>query len=186
MRTSLAALFATVLLTTPATPADYCGLTGAARTAVAEDLAGSWQAVFRSGLIEMEDGKVQPLPAQEEPETAIFTSDGRSLTLAEDTLFPAVTLMPYSVVSLQTRPDFALPGESPLMAAELLAPEVEATGLPCDPASLPQFLAKVPMDGGASATLWVFALSKDRMALVVQGAGGGQAARAVFDLSRAP
>lgn len=186
MRKLLPAVLLTGLLSGEAMAGDYCGLTGAPRLGVASDLAGTWQAVFRSGLVALADGKVQPLPADDAPQKAVFTSDGRSLTLAEDTLFPAVTLVPYTVVSLQTRPDFALPGESPLPASELLAPEVTALGLTCDPASLPQFLVKMPMDEGASATLWLFALTPDDLAMVVKGEGSGQTARAVFNLHRAP
>jgi hypothetical protein len=181
-----AVLMASAFLSTSAMGADYCGLTGDPRLKLATDLTGTWQAVLRGGMVVLEDGKVQPLPAQDDPEEAVFTSDGRSLTLAEDTFFPAVTLVPFTVVSVQTKPDFALPGESPLPAAELLAPEATASGLTCDPETLPQFLAKVPMDDGASATLWVFALTPEALVLVVKGAGGGQTARAVFDLHRAP
>ena len=50
--------------------------------------------------------------------------------------------------------------------------------------TLPQFVADMDVDTNSSAILRLFALTPDHMVLVVKIEGSGQAARAVFDLTR--
>lgn len=174
-----AAFFALVLIALPAAAADFCTLPDA--KPLPDQLAGQWQGLMRGGILVGADGKPQALPADEVPQSLVFKADGQNLTLVGDGFFPAVALAPAPGTK-----DFALPGESPLEPAELLQQEVGRLGLTCDPANLPRFFAQIPMDAGAVSRFDIFAVAQDDMVLVVQGAGQGQAARAVFDLHRAP
>lgn len=173
-----------VMLSSPALAEDYCGLTNDQRAALPQALAGTWAARLRGAIMVGTDGKPQALPEDADTREAILAADGAGLALAEDDIFPAVTLAP-AVIDDHAEPDFALPGESPLGAAELLAPEAAAARLTCDPKTLPQFVVEVPMEGtDANATLRLFALSSAQMVMVIGGQGGGQSARALFDLAR--
>ncbi len=163
--------------------ADYCGLSIGEITALPPSLAGDWQMTMRSG-IGVVDGKAAAMPVDEAPDQASFTADGIDLNLEKDDFFPT-TLLRHFVIEDMFQPDLALPGESPLNAVELLDPEIKDSGLTCDPKTLPQFVGDVEMDGGASSTLRVYAFGADKMVLVIKGESGNQAARAVFDLTRA-
>jgi hypothetical protein len=166
-----------LLMACPAAAADYCGR-APGDAPVTQALGGAWNAVLRGGVAVV-NGKPHALPVVDTAQKAVFTPAMTGLTLAEDAIFPALAFAPAQVV-----PDFALPGESALPAAELLQPETEATGMTCDPATLPQFHGEVTLDGGVSATFHLFALTPDQMVMVIRAEGKGQVVRAVFDLKR--
>jgi hypothetical protein len=177
------AFVAALLSAKGALAADYCDLNSDQIGGLPIRLTGYWSATMRDGMAVTGDGQIQPLPAEAGPAEAHFTSDGSNLTIAKDTTFPGATFLPYKT-DTHVEPDFALPGEVALRAAALLASQVKAAGLPCDPMVLPQFVAKMANDTGASATLRVFAFGDRLMVMVVTGAGDGKSARAVFDLTR--
>ncbi len=173
----------TVLLTANGVmAADFCKLPMDKVMALPAALAGDWQMAMRGG-IGVVDGKLKAMPTDGAPDEATFTADGSDLTLDDDGFFPATPLKHF-VIEKMFQPDMALPGESPLNAVELLAPEITDNGLPCDPKTLPQFAGAVAVDGDATSTLRVYAFGPDTMVLVIKGESGGQAARAVFDLTR--
>lgn len=179
------AAFMTSAGVTAAHAADYCGVTMDQRNSAPAGLAGAWAGKVRSGMMVGPDGKPQAMTADEEDGLEIMIkADGTGLSMEEAyDFFPAVALTAFTV-EVMSEPDFALPGESPLGAAELLAPEVLTAGLSCNAKDLPQFVADVPMDDAASATFRLFALTPDQLVLVIKGEGGGKTARAVFDLDR--
>lgn len=175
--------FCAVLLTAnSAMAADYCKLPMDQVKALPARLAGDWQMVMRGG-IGVVDGKAAAMPVDDAPDQASFTADGDDLNLAQDDFFPATALKPF-VIEVMSQPDLALPGESPLDAAELLQPEVTDSKLSCDPKTVPQFVGEVDMGNGASSTLRVYAFGPATMVMVIKGESGNQAARAVFDLTR--
>lgn len=182
----IARAFCVVLLTANmGMAADYCGVTMDQRNAAPAGLAGSWLGTARSAMMVGADGK--PLVAaldEADPLEITLKADGPGLSIEEaNDFFPPMALKAFTVEPL-SEPDFALPGESPLGAAELLASEVKAAGLACNAKDLPQFVAEMPMDDASSATIRLFALTSDLMVLVITGEGQGQTARAVFDLTR--
>ncbi|MBI1170705.1 hypothetical protein GC209_04825 [bacterium] len=164
----------------PALAADYCALGAEDAKAVPEQISGSWEGSFRGGIV-VQNGKPQALPPEAEVQKIVLTAEAGKLALADPGgFFPRIDLDPAGDV-----PDYALPGESPLAAAEFFQPETAETGIACDPAGLPQFKGQVALDGDARSTFRILALTPDRLALVIRAEGQGQAARVVFDLRRA-
>ena len=176
------AIWAVLLMATRAMAGDYCALPMDQVMKLPATLAGDWQMVMRSGL-GVVDGKPVAMPVEDGPDQVRFTADGGDLALAADSFFPA-TALKHIGVNVMSRPDLALPGESPLEAAELLQPEITASGLPCDPNALPQFVGEVDMGNGSSSTLRVYAFGPEALVLVIKGESGSQAARVVFDLTQ--
>ncbi len=66
----------------------------------------------------------------------------------------------------------------------MLQAEVAEVALRCDPKDLAQFTGEAAQADNATAALRVFAFGPDFMVMVIRGEGGGQVARAVFDLRR--
>lgn len=171
---------AVLLMSQPVMAADFCGVTPEEAIALPKALEGVWTGVLRGGIL-VNAGIPQALPADDEEIMEISVkADGSGLAMAVTNDF----FQPMRLDPVHDAPDFALPGESPLSAGELLADEAAAAKLGCDPATLPQFQTGMALEGGATSTLRVLALDAGRLVLIVAAVGVGQAARAVFDLTR--
>ena len=178
--------FAFVLVLMVASPGyaeDYCDVGFGRTQALPKTLAAERQADFRGGIAVTADGKPHAFPAEADAPDLTFTYDEDGLNLVKDDFFPALHLNPYQIDL--SEPDFELPGESVLLSAELLQPETVAVGLPCDPRLLAQFVGQAEQDDNTSADLRIFAFGPEFMVMVIRVEGGGQTARAVFDLKRA-
>lgn len=183
---SLKALCALLLTANGAGAADFCGVTLDQRNAVPVEIAGSWLGKARSGLMVGADGTPEVLAADAQETLEItLKADGTGLAIKEASGYVSAMALKAFTVEVMAEPDFALPGESPLGSADLLAPEVTEAGLGCNARDLPQFVAEAPRQGNTSATLRLFALTPERLVLVVRGENGAQVARAVIDLTRA-
>lgn len=150
----------------------YCKPDAAELAALPGLLAGDWQRSMVSGTAVV-GGVPQQMPQDGSSTPATLLAEGGGLGMPDPSLAESAHFIPDSGPSV----DFALPGESPLMAAELLAPLLAEAGIACDAADLPQFQARLAAGQGLGMRLQLFVLRQDRLVLVTSVAQLGPVAR---------
>lgn len=126
-------------------------------------VAGTWQGVIAQGVV-VQAGKPSALP-QGSADTAVFSAVPGGISFSDATTADGIVLMPGAAGPV---PDFALPGESPMAADELLGPLLAEAGIACAPNDLPRFQGGQPMPGGMAATFQAYLLSQHQMLMVMQ------------------
>ena len=172
-----------LILPTAALPDDYCLQKGAEHPAYAADLATDWQGNVVQFLT-VTAGKPQLGPGDDSRKPASFTAEGENLLFSDATTKAAVTLTP----SNGAKWDFALPGEAPLAAEELLSPMLATANIACPVEFLPQFFGTTQIDASATVEFHAYVLTPHHMMMVIQFHPADQAAanglRAVIDFIR--
>lgn len=161
----------------------YCRLDVAAEAALPAQLAGEWQgAVVQAIAVQAGQPSVLPVDGAQRP--AQFAASAEGLVFSDATTPSPITLLPVTGSDW----DFALPGESPLAAAELLDPLLQAAAVACPVGSLPQYRGTVAMDAARKVTFHAFVLNAQHLLLVMQvgssGAPRAEGVRAVLNFSR--
>ena len=161
----------------------YCRLDVAAAAALPADLTGEWQGAVEQAIA-VQAGKPSVLPVDGAQRPAQFAASAEGLVFSDATTPSPITLLPVTGSDW----DFALPGESPLAAAELLDPLLQAAAVACPVGSLPQYRGTVAMDAARKVTFHAFVLNAQHLLLVMQvgssGAPRAEGVRAVLDFSR--
>lgn len=162
----------------------FCKPDAAELAALPAAVAGDWQGALLQGVA-VQDGKPRLLPEGGAPTPAKVTAAGAGLRYSDATAPEGIDLAASSAVE-----NYALPGESPLLAEELLTPVMAAGG--CSLADLPQFLGATPLAGGVSARFHAYVISGSEMLMVMQvgqvgplAKPGNLAVRAVLRYTRA-
>jgi hypothetical protein len=135
-------------------------------------MAGDWQRSVVAGAAVL-GGVPRQMPADARGTPASLTAEGAGVGLPDPSLPEAAHLLP----SAAADQDYALPGESPLLAQELLAPLLAEAGVTCAAADLPQFQAQIAAGRGLGMRLRLFVLGKDQLVLVTYVAQLGPVAR---------
>lgn len=149
-----------------------CKPDAAERAALPGLLAGDWQRSVVAGAAVI-GGVPRQMPADTASTAARLTAEGASIGLPDPSLPETAHLQ----ADLGGDQDYALPGESPLLAQELLAPLLAEAGVVCDAADLPQFQAQIAAGQGLGMRLRLFVLGKDQLVLVTYVAQLGPVAR---------
>ena len=177
-------LFAVILcaLPLPAMAAGQCGLSLAETRALAPELAGTWESKALQAIV-VTDGKPVMLTVDGPSPAGVFSLGGDDLVI-ENALGDAPMTLDPVLGGVQ---DFALPGESPLSAAELLAGL--AAPAPCAPDQMPQFEGQSSAPGMGAVAMHLFVVSPTEMINVISIKGGTDAVnptafRAVVRFSR--
>ena len=161
----------------------YCRLDMAAAAALPADLTGEWQGAVEQAIA-VQAGKPSVLPVDGAQRPAQFAASAEGLVFSDATTPSPITLLPVTGSDW----DFALPGESPLAAAELLDPLLQAAAVACPVGSLPQYRGTVAMDAARKVTFHAFVLNAQHLLLVMQvgssGAPRAEGVRAVLNFSR--
>lgn len=161
----------------------YCRLDVAAEAALPVQLAGTWQGAVAQAIA-VQAGKPSVLPVDGAQRPAQFAASAEGLVFSDATTPSPITLLPVTGSDW----DFALPGESPLAAAELLDPLLQAAAVACPVGSLPQYRGTVAMDAARKVTFHAFVLNAQHLLLVMQvgssGAPRAEGVRAVLNFSR--
>ena len=161
----------------------YCRLDVAAEAALPVQLAGTWQGAVAQAIA-VQAGKPSVLPVDGAQRPAQFAASAEGLVFSGATTPSPITLLPVTGSDW----DFALPGESPLAAAELLDPLLQAAAVACPVGRLPQYRGTVAMDAARKVTFHAFVLNAQHLLLVMQvgssGAPRAEGVRAVLNFSR--
>ena len=147
----------------------YCKPDAAELTALPELLAGEWQGEIVQGVA-VQDGKPSVLPTDGKSTPAVLAVVGRAISFSD-----ATTTAPVLLDIATKAVDFALPGESPLDAEELLGPLLPETG--CALVDLPQFRGAVSMAQGMAVQFRAYVVARDQLLIVMQVAQVGPVAR---------
>ena len=174
-----------VLALTPtfALAEDYCLRNGAEHPALAVDLATDWQGEVVQFLT-VTDGKPQIIPRDNTRKTASFTAKGQTLNFTDATTHSPVALEPAN----GSKWDFALPGEAPLKAEELLGPMLVSASITCPIEFLPQYFGTSRFGTSALVEFHAYVLTRHHILMVIQLHPTEQATanglRAVIDFTR--
>ena len=162
---------------------DYCLQKGVEHPAFAVDLATDWQGQVVQFLT-VTDGKPQIGPRDDSRKTASFEAKGETLLFTDATKSSPVALAPANGAKW----DFALPGEAPLKAEELLGPMLQSANITCPVEFLPQFFGTSRFGNTAMVEFHAYILTPHHMLMVIQLHPADQATanglRAVIDLTR--
>lgn len=149
------------LLVAGAAAADpYCRPDATEMASLPARLAGDWQGVLVQGVAVVA-GQPRAMPSNPADLPAKVSAIAGGIMLA-DAQKPAA----WDLMAATGDADFALPGETPLRAEEMLAPLVTEAGADCPALDLPQFLGALPEAQGMAGSIHLYALS-DRTMLMV-------------------
>ena len=155
----------------------------AAAAALPAQLAGEWQGTAVQAIA-VQAGKPSVVPVDGARRPAQFATSADGLLFSDATTPSPIPLLPVSGADW----DFALPGESPLAAAELLDPLLQAAAEDCPVGNLPQYRGTMAMDASRKVTFHAFVLSAQHLLLVMHvgstGAPRAEGVRAVLEFSR--
>lgn len=167
----------------PAYAQGVCALSPGDQAALPEGLSGAWQGAVVQAIA-VQAGKPSALPLDRAQRPAQFSASGEGLVFSDATTQSPIDLAPVTGSDW----NFALPGESPLSAAELLDPLLQEAAVDCPVGALPQYRGEVAMDAARKVTFHAFVLGTQRVVLVMQvgstGAPRAEGVRAVLDFSR--
>ena len=162
---------------------DVCRLDVAAEAALPALLAGTWQGGVAQAIA-VQAGKPSALPLDRAQRPAQIAASANGLVFSDATTQSPISMAPVTGSDW----NFALPGESPLSAAELLDPLLKAAAVVCPVGELPQFRGEVAMDAARKVTFHAFVLGTQHVVLVMQvgstGAPRAEGVRAVLEFSR--
>ena len=162
---------------------DYCLQKGVEHPAFAVDLATDWQGQVVQFLT-VTDGKPQTAPRHDSRKSASIEAKGETLLFTDATTQTPVALEPANGAKW----DFALPGEAPLKAEELLGPMLQSANITCPVEFLPQFFGTSRFGNTAMVEFHAYILTPHHMLMVIQLHPADQATanglRAVIDLTR--
>jgi hypothetical protein len=109
----------------------------------------------------VQEGKPRLLPEGAAPTPARLAAVAGGLRYSDATAPDGIDLAAGAVAE-----NFALPGESPLLAEELLRPQIAAEA--CDLKDIPQFQGAMPMANAVTARFHAYVVSGDDMLMVMQ------------------
>lgn len=150
----------------------FCKPDAAELAALPANLAGDWQRAIVAGAAVVA-GVPRQLPSDAGTTAATLVDEGAGIGLPDPSLPESAHFLP----DAQPPADFALPGESSLAAAELLAPLMAESAIGCPVEDLPKFQAYLPAGQGLSMQLRLFVLSVDQVLLVTYVSQLGPVAR---------
>lgn len=148
----------------------YCKPDAAELAALPGLLAGEWQGEIVQGVA-VQGGRPRVLPTDGKPSPAVLAAAGQAISFSDATT-PAPVLLNVTTSAM----DFALPGESPLDAAELLGPLLPESG--CALVDLPQFHGAVSMAQGMAVQFRAYVVARDQLLMVMQVGQVGPVAKA--------
>ncbi len=138
----------------------FCKPDAAELVALPGMLAGDWQGEILQGVA-VQGGKPRVLPTDAKPTPATLAVAGQAISFSDATT-PAPVLLDVTTSAV----DFALPGESPLDAAELLGPILPESA--CALSDLPQFHGAVSMAQGMAVQFRAYMVARDQVLMVMQ------------------
>ncbi|WP_156317420.1 hypothetical protein [Cypionkella psychrotolerans] len=138
----------------------FCKPSAAELVALPGLLVGDWQGEIVQGVA-VQGGKPSLLPEGGQPTPATLAVAGAAISFAD-----ATTPQPVLLSATAATEDFALPGESPLGAEELLGPLMLEGG--CAVGDLPQFEGAAAMAAGMAVRFSAFVLGKSQLLMVMQ------------------
>ena len=150
----------------------YCKPDAAELAALPGQMAGDWQRAVVAGAAVL-GGVPRQMPADAMAMPAALTAEGAGIGLPDPSLPETAHLLP----GADADQDYALPGESPLLAQELLEPMLAEAGVACAAVDLPQFQAQIAAGQGLGMRLRLYVLGPDKAVLVTYVAQLGPVAR---------